>query len=70
MIGRETTSEKRKISLFQVPRVSASNGDNKKRLNQTAREECLLLRSRETLKEIKKKMGAKSIFDCARHFKP
>ena len=66
------TSGKHKISLFQIPRVAASDGEQTKHLKQTARKEWirLILRTRETTEELNKRIEASNVFVCERHFKP
>ena len=66
------TSGKHKISLFRIPRVAASDGEQTKHLKQTAREEWirLILRTRETTEELNKRIEASNVFVCERHFKP
>ena len=65
------TSGKHKVSVFRVPSVSASDGEHSKELKRNAREEwlCLVLRTREMISELKKRIEANSIFICERHFK-
>ena len=66
------TSGKHNLSLFRIPSVSASGSEHTNELKRKAREEWirLILRTRETTKELKKEIEANNIFVCERHFKP
>ncbi len=66
------TSGKHKLSLFRIPRVSVHDGEHTKQLKQKAREEWvrLILRTRETTEDLKKRIEANNIFVCELHFKP
>ena len=63
---------KHNLSLFRIPSVSASGSKHTNELKRKAREEWirLILRTRETTKELKKKLEANNIFVCELHFKP
>ena len=66
------TSGKYNLSLFRIPSVSPSGSEHTNELKGKAREEWirLILRTRETTKELKKRIEANNIFVCERHFKP
>ncbi len=66
------TSRKHKLSLFRIPRVSVHDGEHTKQLKQKAREEWvrLILRTRETTEDFKKRIEANNIFVCELQFKP
>ena len=66
------TSGKHNLSLFRTPSVSASGSEHTNELKRKAREEWirLILRTRETTKELKKEIEANNIFVCELHFKP
>ena len=66
------TSGKHNLSLFRIPSVSASGSEHTNELKRKAREDWtrLILRTRETTKELKKEIEADNIFVCKRHFKP
>ena len=66
------TSGKHNLLLFRIPSVSAFGSEHTNELKQKAREEWirLILRTRETTKELKKEIEANNIFVCERHSKP
>ena len=66
------TSEKHNLSLFRIPFVSASGSEHTNELKRKACKEWirLILRTRETTKELKKEIEANNIFVCELHFKP
>ena len=66
------TSGKHNLSLFRIPSVSASGSEHTNELKRKAGEVWirLILRTRETTKELKKEIEANNIFVCERHFKP
>ena len=65
------TSGKHNLSLFRIPSVSVSGSEHTNEVKRKAREEWirLILRTRETTKELKKRIEANNIFVCERHFK-
>jgi lipoate synthase len=65
------TSGKHEISLFKIPTVKVSDGEDTKESKQRAREEWLrlILRTREMTPELKKRIEKNNIFICERHFK-
>ena len=65
------TSGKHNLSLFRIPSVSASGSEHTNELKRKAREDWtrLILRTRETTKELKKEIEADNIFVWERHFK-
>ncbi len=66
------TSGKHKLSLFWIPRVSVHDGEHMKQLKRKAREKWvrLILRIRETMEDLKKRIKANNIFVCKLYFKP
>ena len=66
------TSGKHNLSLFRIPSVSASGREHTNELKRKACKEWirLILRTRETTKELKKEIEANNIFVCELHFKP
>ena len=66
------TSGKHNLSLFRIPSVLASGSEHTNELKRKACKEWirLILRTRETTKELKKKIEANNIFVCELHFKP
>ena len=66
------TSGKHNLSLFRIPSVSPSGSEHTNELKRKAREEWirLILRTRETTKELKGRIEANNIFVCEQHFKP
>ena len=65
------TSGKHNLSLFRIPSVSASGSEHTNELKRKAREEWirLILRTRQTTADLKKRIEANNIFVCERHFK-
>ena len=66
------TSGKHKLSLFRIVHVSVHHAKHTKQLKQKAHEQwvCLILRTRETTEDLKKRIDANNIFVCKLHFKP
>ena len=66
-----SSSQKHKISLFQIPVVSATQSEYTTSLKKKCREEWLriVLRTREMTPEFKKRIEKNNIYICERHFK-
>ena len=66
-----SSSQKHKISLFQIPVVSAKQSEYTASLKKKCREEWLkiILRTREMTVELKERIEKNNIYICERHFK-
>lgn len=66
------TSRNRKLSLFKIPSIGATDGDYTKALKENARKEWLrlILRTRQMTPDLKKRIEENKVFICELHFKP
>lgn len=65
------TSQKHKLSLFQIPVVSVKQSEYTASIKKKSREEWLkiILRTREMTPELKTRIDNNNIYVCERHFK-
>ena len=65
------TSQKHKLSLFQIPVVSVKQSEYTASIKKNSREEWLkiILRTREMTPELKTRIDNNNIYVCERHFK-
>ena len=67
-----STSRKHKLSLFKLPSPREDESEETKTLKTNARQAwiSLILRTRESTPELKKRIEANNIYLCELHFKP
>ena len=70
--GCASSSRHSERSFFKIPSVSTTDGHETAALKSTARAEWLrlLLRTREMMNDLKKRIDANNIYLCDLHFKP